>query len=141
MKDLYCDRCKTVRNVSVVRNDRNYFAICTHCSTTFGGTCESEQAAFTHWVKCDQAKAEKTFADLVKVSQEHRLAEQQFEEAYRTREGLAVARRRALAEYAADLQLNANDVFIFNYAGKFFTLRCNGGSDWTLSPVEPIVIS
>lgn len=139
MKNLYCDRCKTVRNVSVVRNDRNYFAICTHCSTTFGGMCESEQAAFTHWVKCNQAKAEKTFADLVKVSQEHRLAEQQFEEAYKNRERLAVARRRAVETFVADRMLNENDVYVYTCDGKFFTLSCRGV--WTLSPVEPIALS
>jgi len=86
-------------------------------------------------------KPARTFADLVKISQEHRLAEQRFEEAYRTRERLGIARQRALAEYAADLRLNANNVFIFTHAGKFFMLSCRGGSDWTLSPVEPIVIS
>lgn len=79
-----------------------------------------------------------TFADLVKVTQEYRDAERQFEEAYKARERLAEANRQALEAFVAEHRLNTRNVYVYTCDGKFYTLSCQGV--WVLSPAEPITV-
>ncbi len=80
-----------------------------------------------------------TFADLIKVTQEYRSAERQFEEAYKARERLATANRQALEAFVVERMLNPWDVYVYTCDGKFYTLSCQGV--WVLSPAEPITVS
>lgn len=80
-----------------------------------------------------------TFADLIKVTQEYRSAEWQFEEAYKARERLATASRQALEAFVVERMLNPRDVYVYTCDGNFYTLSCQGV--WVLSPAEPITVS
>lgn len=80
-----------------------------------------------------------TFADLIKVTQEYRSAEWQFEEAYKARERLATANRQALEAFVVERMLSPRDVYVYTCDGNFYTLSYQGG--WVLSPAEPITVS
>jgi len=82
-----------------------------------------------------------TFADLVKLTEEHEIAKRRFQSAKQIEERVAVERFNMARDLAAEHKIDIGKVHIVTVGGRIYLFDYQGGYGWTLALVEPITVS